>query len=363
MTLPSVRPAVAAMQPYTPILPYHVRAAQLGLPPQALVKLDANENPYGPPPAVRQALAELEGIHIYPDPESRRLRRALADFHDLPAERLLAGAGADELIDLTMRLLLAPGDRVLVCPPTFGMYAFDAAVNGGRAVSVPRRPDFSLDVEAIRRAAARHRPKLLFLAAPNNPDGSLPDQATLEALLDLPLYLVLDEAYIEFALPGSSRLRLALERENLIVLRTFSKWGGLAGLRVGYGLFPAALLPHLWKIKQPYNLSAAAEAAALAALRAADWLEDKRRRILAERERLFAALQGIPWLHPYPSQANFILCRVEGREAAALRQALAQRGLLIRYFDKPGLRDHIRISVGRPQDTDRLLEALRDLGP
>ncbi len=361
MNLPPVRPEIAAMQPYTPILPYEVRAAQLGLPMDRLVKLDANENPYGPAPAVHQALADLAHLHIYPDPESRRLRQALATFHNLPAERLLVGAGADELIDLTLRLLLQPGDRILICPPTFGMYAFSTAINGGQVISVPRRADFSLDLPAIQRAVARHRPKVLFLATPNNPDGSLPDEETLAALLALPLYLVLDEAYIEFAPAGSSRLPLALTRENLIILRTFSKWGGLAGLRVGYGIFPAALLPHLWKIKPPYNLNVAAEAAALASLRAADWLNEKRDRIVAERKRLYEHLQAIPGLQPYPSQGNFILCRLSGPSAADIHQRLMRQGILVRYFNKPGLRDCIRISVGRPEENDRLLQALQSI--
>ena len=359
--LPSIRPDVARMDAYTPIVPFEVLSEQLGFAPQEIVKLDANENPYGAPRAALAALADLRYAHIYPDPESRRLRRALAAFHGVPAENILAGAGADELIDLIMRLFLQPGDAVLTCPPTFGMYAFDTAVNGGRVVSVPRRADFSLDLEAIEEAVRRERPKLLFLASPNNPDGSLLADAALERLLALPVYVVLDEAYVEFAPPGSSRLRLAAERENLIVLRTFSKWGGLAGLRVGYGVFPTALMPHLWKIKQPYNVSVAAEAAARAALAAADELAAVRDRIVAERERLFAALEAFPWLEPYPSQANFVLCRVVGRSAAEVKARLAERGILVRYFDKPGLRDHIRISVGKPEHTDALLAALETI--
>lgn len=359
--LPEVRPDIAGMEPYTSILPYEVLSEQLGLPEEALVKLDANENPYGALPAVRRALAELRHAHIYPDPESRQLRRALADFHGVPMENILAGAGADELIDLILRLFLAPGDRVLDCPPTFGMYAFDTRINAGVVVAAPRRPDFSLDLDAVLEAAERARPKLLFLASPNNPDGGLVPDDVLERLLALPLYVVLDEAYIEFSTPGSSRIALAAQRDNLIVLRTFSKWAGLAGLRLGYGVFPAHLMPHLWKIKQPYNVSVAASAAGLAALAHADELAAATARIVAERERLAAALSRIPWLRPYPSQANFILCRVAGRDAAAVKGALAQRGILVRYFDRPGLRDHIRISVGRPEQTDALTQALMEI--
>ncbi|MFZ0545710.1 MAG: histidinol-phosphate transaminase [Candidatus Promineifilaceae bacterium] len=356
-----IRPQIREMPPYEPILPFEVLSQQLGFPPDQLVKLDANENPYGPLSAVFQALSTLPYAHVYPDPQSRQLRQALSDYHHIPAENILAGAGADDLIDLIMRLFLNPGDTILNCPPTFGMYSFDAAIQGAAAINVPRNPDFSLDVPAIQQAVTNHRPKLLFLTSPNNPDGRLIPPDTLQTLLSLPVVIVLDEAYIEFAPPGTTAAQLVLDRPNLIILRTFSKWAGLAGLRVGYGFFPAALMPHLWKMKQPYNVSVAAATAAAVSLQHAAELEATGRKIIAERERLYQSLTAVPWLHPYPSQANFILCRVLDRPASIVRQRLAQQGVLIRYFQKPGLEDCIRISVGRPQDTDRLLQTLETM--
>jgi len=357
------RPHLESLPPYTPIEPFEVLSARLGKSPDQIVKLDANENPYGPLKAVREALANMEFPHIYPDPESRALRASLAKFTGVDEACLLAGAGADELIDLLMRVFLEPADCILTCPPTFGMYAFDAQLNAARCIEVPRRADFSLDLPAIRRAVEAHRPKLLFLASPNNPDGSLADAETMDALLKLPTLIVLDEAYIEFAderLGASlSRIGEAPQRENLVVLRTFSKWAGLAGLRIGYGAFPLWLMPALWKSKQPYNVNVAASAAAQVSLAHADELAAVIERLRSERERLWRALQQVPYLQPYPTRSNFILCRVVGRDAAELKTRLAQRhGVFIRYFDKPALRDHVRISVGRPQDTDALLRAL-----
>ncbi|MEN4041055.1 MAG: histidinol-phosphate transaminase [Anaerolineaceae bacterium] len=353
--------------PYTPIEPFEVLSARLGRPAEQIIKLDANENPYGPSPRAAAALATLAYSHIYPDPEARALRAGLAAFTGVPQEFLMAGAGADELIDLLLRVMLEPGDVVLNFPPTFGMYAFDARLSAGKVIEIARRPDFSLDVPAIRAAVAAHHPKVLFVTSPNNPDGSLARDADLEALLELPVLVVLDEAYIEFA-SGAGRLGSALTRiqqaparRNLVVLRTFSKWAGLAGLRVGYGAFPQWLLPVLWKAKQPYNVNVAASAAALASLEDLDRLAENVDRLRSERERLFTALQGSSWLQPYPSQANFILCRVKGLPAAALRAELMQRGIFIRYYNTPLLSDCIRISAGRPADTTAVLTALAEI--
>jgi histidinol-phosphate aminotransferase len=361
------RPAahIAALPPYTPIEPFEVLSKRLQRAPEDIIKLDANENPYGPSPRAMQALAELPFAHIYPDPESRALRAALAEFTQVPEENLLAGSGADELIDLTMRVLLESQDCVLICPPTFGMYAFDTHLNAGQLVEVWRNPDFSLDLMAMRKAVKKAKPKLLFLATPNNPDGSMIPDDVLDELLQLPLIVVLDEAYIEFSGRGNlgqhaSRLTQVSAHNNLIVLRTFSKWAGLAGLRVGYGAFPTWLMPVLWKAKQPYNVNVAASAAAIASLQDADYLAEIVAKIRRERENLLQELELIPYLQPYRSQSNFILNKVIGRDALELKTNLAvQHGILLRYFDSLGLRDHIRISVGKPDQTQNLLNALK----
>jgi histidinol-phosphate aminotransferase len=360
-----LRPELSALEEYTPILPFEVLSRRLGLPPEQIVKLDANENPYGPVPAVLAALAAYPYYHIYPDPQQGELREALADFTGVPAAHILPTHGADEMLDYLGRLLLTPGDAIIDCPPTFGMYSFDAQLEGAHVVEVWRRPDHSVDVAAIEAAAhipaaGGRTPKLLFLTSPNNPTGNWLADEDLARLLQLPLLVVLDEAYVEFA-DHQSRAPWVLEHENLVVLRTFSKAAGIAGLRLGYGICPAWLMNVLWQFKQPYNVNVAAAVAGIASLRHVEQIRDVVQRLKEERARLFACLAEIPYLHPHPSHANFILCDVLGRDAKALKLALEQQGILVRHYSKPGLTNCIRISVGRPDQSERLLGALRQL--
>jgi histidinol-phosphate aminotransferase len=353
-----MRPALEDMEGYEPIEPVDQLAQRLGIPPERIVKLDGNENPYGPSPRALEAIARYPYYHIYPDPEQREARAALSRFLGIGEERILAGSGSDELMDIVLRLFLSPGEGVINCPPTFGMYPFLTKVVGGRVIDVPRREDFSLDVPAIEAAAKDA--KLIFIASPNNPSGNVIAREELEALLATGLVVVLDEAYAEFA--GESAVAQAPPRANLLVLRTLSKWAGLAGLRVGYGVFPPAVVKAAMKIKQPYNLNAAAQAALLASLADVELLRQRVRALVEERERLTEALAGIPFLEPLPSRANFILCRVDGVEARDLWGKLRERGIMVRYFDSPRVRDCLRISVGLPEHTTALVEALREIG-
>jgi histidinol-phosphate aminotransferase len=354
-----IRPDLAALEPYVPIAPFEALSERLGLPIDQIVKLDANENPYGPSPRAVEAIAQYPYYAIYPDPDQISLRRAIAQYIAHPIERIICGNGSDEIIDLVMRLFLSPGDVVVESPPTFGMYSFNTGVVGGRLVQVPRGPDFTVDIEQIAEAVETERAKLVFLPSPNNPDGSVVPREAIERLLELPAIIIIDEAYAEFS--GASVVDLVGQAPNLIVLRTFSKWAGLAGLRIGYGLIPEEIIQHLWKIKPPYNINMAANAAAIASLEDLDYLMDNVRRIINERKRLWGELASFNNLRPFPSQANFILMRVHDGRGKELKLALEQRGILIRYYNKPGLRDCVRISVGTPEQNDLVLGALREI--
>jgi histidinol-phosphate aminotransferase len=334
-------------------------AARAGLSPGQLIRLDANENPYGPSPRATAALARFGGYGFYPD--YRALAAAVARYAGVPAGSVVLGNGGDEIIDLAVRTFVAPGEGAIVCPPAFGMYAVSTLAHRGRLLSVPRRGDFSLDVEAIEALAHRQdevRPKLLFLTSPGNPDGQPVPLATIRRLLALPLAVLADEAYVEFG--AGSAVPLLAEHPNLVVVRTFSKWAGMAGLRLGYALASPPVASAMARLRPPYNVNVAAVAAALATFDDMDRVRATIARIVAERGRLQSALAAIPGVRPIPSQANFILCQLDGRSGRETAAALAARGILVRSFSDPALAAAIRITVGRPDQNDALLAALRE---
>ena len=193
-----IRRDIKSMSAYTPTTSLDVFAARLGIAAENLIKLDANENPFGPSPLVAEALANLPNMHVYPDPESGQLRELLSGYTGVAASQILCGAGADELIELILQLFIEPGDVIINTPPTFAMYGFDAPLYHGSVIDVYRRANFSLDINAIEEAVHAHDAKLLFLCSPNNPSGNSASPADIKRLLDLPATIVLDEAYIEF---------------------------------------------------------------------------------------------------------------------------------------------------------------------
>ena len=351
-----IRRDIRELAPYDPP-DLEAIAAGAGFPSEQLIRLNANENPFGPSPRVAQALATYAGFARYPVYPA--LRAALAGYAGVDPEQVVLGNGSNELIDLVMRLCLEPGHGVILCPPTFSMYRFFAFLGHHPVWAVPRGEDFSVDVAAIKalvREGGERRPRLLFLASPGNPDGLAIPRQVVEGLLRLPLVVVVDEAYIEFG--GASVLPLLAEQGNLIVLRSFSKWAGLAGLRLGYALLSPRLARYLERIRVPFNVNAAAVLATLATLEDLPAVRANVARLLEERGWLQAALAQIPWLEPAPSQANFILCRVRGHSGGELARALAAQGILVRSFCQAGLEGYVRITVGRPEQNRALQRAL-----
>ena len=354
-----IRPDLVTFTGYSASTSPETLTGKVEVPVESIIKLDANENPYGCSPKVSRALANYPYFNIYPDDGQTRLRKLLEEYTGIDARHIVAGSGSNQLIDLVLRLFITKGDEVINCVPTFGIYSFSTELCGGALVEVPRDENFAVNVGAVK-AAINKKTKIIFLANPNSPTGNIIPQKDILEIVDTGLPVIVDEAYYEFS--GETVAPLVSQYENLMVLRTFSKWAGLAGLRVGYGLFPPKIADYLLRTKIPYNVNVAALVAVQESLKDLDYLLGRVKAIVAERERLFGELKKLKWLKPFPSQANFIFCSVLNGRASEIQQELQRKGILVRYFDKPILRDSIRISVGKPEHTDALIKALKEIG-
>jgi histidinol-phosphate aminotransferase len=327
------------------------------------IKLDANENPYPLPDALRARIAAAVAavpLNRYPDGGADALIAALRAAAGIPdALGVLLGNGSDELIAIIASALARPGAAVLVPEPTFVMYRMSALYAGMRCVGVPLAADFALDVDAMLAAIARERPALVFLASPNNPTGNRFATADVERILRAaPGLVVVDEAYVAFA-AGSLLSRIG-EFPNLLVLRTVSKVG-MAALRLGYAVAAPEWIAELNKVRQPYNLNALTQAAAPVLLAEAGLLDAQIAAIVAERTRLAAALAARSDVRTFPSEANFVLARVPDAPAWCAR--LREAGILVKsmHGGHPLLAQCLRITVGTPAENDALLAALETI--
>ncbi|MBK15622.1 MAG: histidinol-phosphate transaminase [Chloroflexi bacterium] len=343
---------------YEPVEPISLISRKFGIPENQIIKLNGNENPYGPSPKVLPALTSSE-ISIYPDPLQRNLRDALEKYLNIDSDFLIGAAGSDELIDLLFKLYIYPDDSVIDCDPTFGMYSFCARVAGANVEKIPRKSNFDLDLDAITYAITK-KTKIIFISSPNNPTGNICTLDEIKTLLNLNLLVVVDEAYYEFN--GFSVANLVNDYENLVVLRTFSKWAGLAGLRIGYGIMPKNIISHLLDIKSPYNVSTTAESACIASLKDSKFLFENVQKIIKGKEFLFNQLSSISGIKPYPSGANFILFDLpNSSKAAEVYDKLRSKGILIRKFNNSRLEKSLRVSVGTDPDNTSFINALMDI--
>ena len=352
-----IRPHLANIETYSSVEPPEVLAQISGIPESKIVKLNGNENPYGPSPRVREAISEIP-IHIYPDPKQRATRDALSIYTGFDTEYLIAGAGADEVLDLIFKLFISPGDRVIDCDPTFAMYAFLTRVADAEILMVPRDDNYDIDVAKILDSISVNT-KIVFISSPNNPTGNVVSESEVLELLGTGRIVVVDEAYYEFS--GKTVSGLVPSNHNLIVLRTLSKWAALAGLRFGYGIMSPKLVQHIIDIKSPYNINVAAEAGAIASLDDAPNLLENVAKIVEERERLFDLLTSIKALKPWPSQGNYILCQMESGDVKEIYKGLAQRGVFVRMFSSKRLSDCFRVAIGKPVESDVFMNALKEL--
>ena len=329
----------------------------------APLKLSSNESPFGPPPSAVSAMAEAATMaHRYPSTDHARLRAALGDVHGLDPGGIVCGVGSDEIIALLCQAYAGPGDEVLYPEHGFGMYRISALAAGATPVTAPET-DRLVDPDAIL-AAITPRTRLVFIANPANPTGTMLPIEAFEALADrLPetCLLVLDGAYAEFVRGYDGGARLVETRPNVVMTRTFSKLYGLGGVRVGFGYAPRDIVDVLNRIRGPFNLSNMALAGAEAAVRDVAWIERSLQTILAERARLVGGLRQLG-IACDDSHANFVLARFPSEaEADAAETHLRAHGIIVRAPKSYGLPQCLRITVGRPQDNDRVLGALTQL--
>ncbi len=346
------------MTPYSPIEPPDQIAKRLGLNEEKIIKLDANENPFGTSPAVIKALSTGRYYHIYPDPAQAQLRESIAKYTDVNADMIIAGTGADEIIDIVCRLILEQGEKVLGFTPTFSYYSHVVALNKGQFYAVPRELDFSIDLNKVKNIDLTGC-KLVILCSPNNPSGNLLEEEVLDYFLSKDLIVMVDEAYCEFS--NVSYKDKIKQHENLIILRTFSKCFGLAGLRVGYGIASGKLIGALMKIKPPFSVNVAAEVALKTCLDNLSYYQEQVSTIIQVREWSQDRLSEYEQLKVYPSQSNFILCKVIGYQASKLAQELEKKGVLVRYFATDQLENYIRVSVGTREQMEGFLDQLNSL--
>lgn len=355
-----LNPQLANLPVYQPGRPLEEVARELGLPLDGLIKLASNENPLGPSPRAVEAMQRMASqIHLYPDGNAFYLRNAMAERLGVESDQLIFGNGSNEIIEFVAHSLLGPGTNIVVSQYCFAIYPIVAHLMGAQCITVPAK-DYGHDLEAMS-AEINDETRIIFVANPNNPTGTLAPAESVISMVDaIPdhVLLVMDEAYFEFLdEPMDLIFRLA-GKPNLLLMRTFSKIYGLAGLRIGYGIGHKELVSALEKVRQPFNLNAMAQAAALAALDDTDHLEATRQNNRLGLEYLNQALHDMG-LETVPSYANFILAKVG--DGATVFQKLQESGVITRPMGGYQLPEWIRISVGTPEENERCLTALRDL--
>lgn len=354
-----VTPGIAGLVPYQGGKPIEEVVREFGV--DAPTKLASNENPLGPSPrALRAAQAAMNEIYRYPDGAAYRLRSAIAEFHGVALDEVLHGNGSNELIELIVRTFTTGEHHIVFGDPGFAMYRVTAQAHGVDFTAVPTRA-YKHDVEGLI-AAVQANTRVMLIDNPNNPTGTFLSRGeVVELLTRVPpeVIVVMDEAYFEYAdatdYPNSLKMREL--REHLVVLRTFSKIYGLAGLRVGYGIGPAGLMNFVNRIRAPFNVGVVSQEAAIAALGDIAHLDASRRLNQAERARLNRELtrRGVSVT---PSQANFVLAHFD-RPAEPIYQALLRKGVIVRPF--AGLSESLRVTVGTHDDNQRFLDALDEV--
>jgi len=336
-----VRPNILALSPYRCARDDYERGTLL----------DANENSFG-------AVTGVDGLNRYPDPYQRELKKKIAAFRGVYPDQIFTGVGSDEPIDLLIRIFCTPShDRILITPPTYGMYKVAASINDVAVDIAPLTPNFQLDPDSVI-AAVKPETKIIFLCSPSNPTGNLLRRHDIEAILNgFAGIVVIDEVYIDFTDSPSWCMDLDTYPQ-LVVLQTLSKSFGMAGIRLGMAFASAELIDLMMKIKSPYNINQLTSEAAIDAMNRIETMRTEVQRILDERARLETALKAIEGIVVYPSDSNFLLFKVH--DAFSIYKSMADASVVARYRgDQIHCENTIRVTVGTPAENDLFLTTLR----
>jgi histidinol-phosphate aminotransferase len=356
MTMIRVPEYVASLKPYVPGKPVEELERELGI--KDSVKLASNENPAGPSRKAVEALngAVLDNLNRYPDGGGYYLRRALAGMLEVKEDELILGNGSNQLIDIVVRTFMRPGDEAVMAWPSFVVYPMSVQAQGCRGIKVPLK-EFRHDLEAMAEAVT-DKTRMLFIANPNNPTGTINTAEALEGMMErLPedVIVVIDEAYYEYVADGSyaDSMKHFRAGRNVLVLRTFSKIYGLAGLRIGYGIASPAILEEMNKIREPFNTNTPAQAAALAALGDRDHIENSRKLNEEGKKYLYGELDslGVGYV---PTEANFIFV-FTGKDSGEVYEALLRKGVIVRPMGP----EAIRVTIGLPGENKKFIEAFK----
>jgi len=348
-----VRPHFLTFEAYVPPIPEENSGKRI-------IKLDQNECAYGCPSCVAEALTDFKEYHIYSDASQAKLREAIGKYCGASKENIIASNGSNQLIDLICRVFVEKGDEVINCPPTFELFKTSTLLSEGTLIDVPRLNDFSLDTDSVLRAVTP-KTKLIFLATPNNPTGNSTPPKDIVRLLDSGVIVVVDEAYIEFG--GQSMLHYLKDYPNMIIMRTFSKWAGLAGLRAGYTIAHPDIISLFMAVRLPYVMSVATQVAVMAVLQNIETAKKFLNNTLDERKRIAPMLEQVSMFsRVLPSETNFFLCQVKDGKACLADRKLKERGIIIRYYGKdPVLKDYLRITLGMPEENDIVIATLQEI--
>ncbi len=350
-----IRNEVLDFQEYKTVSSVWDLAEKFNIPEGEIIKLDQGENLFSDPRIISKALGNYKFYNYYPDPEYKTLRKSIGKYLNVSPEKIMVGSGSDEIIDLIFKLTLNINDQVINFPPTFGMYDVSLKLNRGKIINIPRDDNFSIDMRKALKAV-NSKTKIIIVCSPNNPTGNSTAKADVIKLLETGKLVLLDEAYAEYA--KEDFLGLIKKYPNLMILRTFSKWAGIAGLRLGFAIMNEYLVSQFMKIKPPFNVNLAAEVAGIEILKNVKLAKTNIDELKKERRRLSENLATLPYFKVYSSETNFIFVKYAGTDFEKFRDYLKENKVALRFFVSELTNNAIRITVGQKKINDRLMKIL-----